>query len=124
MKIFDVSRLPRALSYSLKGLSEAFRNETACQQELILLFILAPMACVLDVSFDEKILLVSSLLFVLIVEILNTAIETVVNLVSPGQHPLAKYAKDLGSAAVFLSLALGALVWGGILGHRHLLEGR
>lgn len=120
MKLLDLTRISRAFIYSMEGLREAFRNETACQQELILLFIMTPVALLLDVGVIEKILLVSSLLFVLIVEILNTAIEAIVNLVSPDQHPLAKYAKDLGSAAVFLSLVLGGLVWVGILGHRYL----
>lgn len=120
MKILDLQRLKNAVFYSLNGLREAFNRETACQQELTLLFILTPVALFLDVSVVEKILLIISLLLVLIVEILNTAIETIVNLVSPDQHPLAKYAKDLGSAAVFLSLLLGFVVWAGILGHRYL----
>lgn len=120
MKVLNIQRLKNAFFFSMKGLQEAFHREAACQQELVMLFILTPVACILDVSFVEKILLISSLLLVLIVEILNTAIETVVNLVSPEQHPLAKYAKDLGSASVFLSLVLGSLVWAGILGNRYL----
>ncbi len=120
MKIFDPQRLGNAVIYSFKGLRAAFNNETACQQELILLFILTPVALFLDVSVIEKILLIISLLFVLLIEIVNTAIETIVNLVSPEKHPLAAYAKDLGSAAVFLSLLLGLIVWGGILGNRYL----
>ncbi len=120
MKILDISRFSRALAFSMDGLRTAFKNETACQQELIMLFVLSPVACFLPVSFIEKIMLISSLLVVLMVEILNTAIETVINLVSPAFNPLAKYAKDLGSAAVLLSLVLGTLVWGGILGHRYL----
>ncbi len=120
MKILDFQRLIRAFGYSMKGLKQAFHNETACQQELILLFVLTPVVFFLDISGLERIFLVVSLLFVLIVEILNTAIKTIVNLVSPELHPLARYAKDLGSAAVFLSLVLGLLVWAGILGNRYL----
>ena len=121
MKILDFQRLSHALTYSMSGLREAFNRETAFQQELILFLILTPIALILDVTVVEKILLITSLLLVLIVEILNTAIETIVNLVSPDQHPLAKYAKDLGSAAVLLSLLLGLVVWAGILGHRYLV---
>ncbi|MGB4057617.1 MAG: diacylglycerol kinase [Alphaproteobacteria bacterium] len=120
MKILDPQRLTRAFGHSMKGLQEAFQKETACQQELILLFVLTPIVFFLDVTVPEKVLLIASLLLVLIVEILNTAIETIVNLVSPAQHPLAKYAKDLGSAAVFLSLILGLLVWAALLGNRYL----
>lgn len=119
MKFLNLQRIWNAAGYSLMGLREAFYKEAACQQELILLFILTPVALVLDITAVEKILLIISLLLVLIVEILNTAIETVVNLVSPEKHPLAKYAKDLGSAAVFLSIALGVIVWGGILASRY-----
>lgn len=120
MSIFNYQRIGNAFYYSMKGLDKAFHKETACQQELILLFVLSPVACLLDVGIVEKILLITSLLFVLIIEILNTAVETIVNLVSPEKHPLAAYAKDLGSAAVFLSLLLGFIVWAGILGNRYL----
>lgn len=72
----------------------------------------------MGVTMVERILLIASLLFVLVVELLNTAVETLVNMVSPEYHPLAKYAKDLGSAAVFVSLILGGLVWCGILGQK------
>lgn len=120
MKILDVQRVSRALSHSVNGLKTAFKNETACQQELVLLFIMTPVVFMLDISGLERILLIASLLFVLIVEILNTAVETIINLVSPEHHPLAGYAKDLGSAAVLLSLILGILVWVGILGNRYL----
>lgn len=120
MKILNLKRIGHAFFYSLQGLRSAFRKEAACQQELVLLFILTPVACFLSITPVEKILLVSGLLLVLIVEILNTAIETVVNLVSPEKHPLAAYAKDLGSAAVFLSLLLCGIIWVGILGSHYL----
>lgn len=120
MKILDIGRFSRALRFSMEGLQEAFKKETACQQELIMLFVLSPVACFLDIGVVEKIMLVSSLLLILIIEIMNTAIETIANLVSPEHHPLAKYAKDLGSAAVLLSLVMEVIVWAGILGHRYL----
>lgn len=116
MKILDFKRIGNAFFYSMQGLRSAFKKETACQQELILLFILSPVAAFMPISVVEKILLISGLLIVLIVEILNTAVETVVNLVSPEKHPLAAYAKDLGSAAVFLSLLLCGMIWVSIIG--------
>lgn len=118
MKIFDFKRLGLACQYSVEGLQAAFRKETACQQELVLLFVLTPVVLFMDITVVEKILLIAGLLFVLIVELLNTAIEILVNMISPEYHLLAKYAKDLGSAAVFLSLLLGGVLWVGILGNK------
>lgn len=120
MKLFDLQRLTKAFGYSMKGLKEAFQNETAFQQELVLLLALTPVIFLFDISGLERILLIVSLLFVLIVEVLNTAIEAIVNLVSPEPNNLAGYAKDLGSAAVLLSVILGIFVWAGILGNRYL----
>lgn len=104
-------RLLNALRYSLEGLREAFRNEEAFRQESLLAIVLIPVALLLRVSPAGKALLVGSVLLVLVVELLNSAVEAAVDRVSLEAHHLAKRAKDLGSAAVLLSLANLAAVW-------------
>lgn len=111
-------RLYQALHYSLDGLCAATKNEAAFRQELVLL--LAGVIAVFMYSLTglERILLIGSLLLVLIVELLNSAIEAVVDRISDEIHPLSKRAKDYGSAAVLLALANAALWWGVIFwGH-------
>jgi diacylglycerol kinase (ATP) len=108
-------RLVNATHYSLDGLREAWRNEDAFRQELVLSLILAPFALWLDVALVEKILLVGALLLVLIVELLNTGIEAAVDRDSLEINPLGKRAKDLGSAAVMISLLLAGGTWVAIL---------
>lgn len=105
------SRLFAALRYSLQGLRAAFRHEAAFRQELLLVAILVPVAVWLGRTPLEVILLVGSLLFVLVVELLNSALETVADAVTIDDHPLIGRAKDLGSAAVLLALCLAVLVW-------------
>ena len=106
-----IRRIVSAARNSLAGLAAAVRHEDAFRQELILAAILLPVALFMNVTFLEKALLVGSVLLVLIVELLNSAIEATVDRVSLEVHPLAKRAKDLGSAAVMLSLVLAASVW-------------
>ncbi len=106
-----VARLLNALSYTLAGLRAAARHEDAFRQELGLAAVLIPVAILLPVSLIAKALLIGSIMFVLIVELLNSAVEATVDRISLELHPLAKRAKDMGSAAVFLSLANLALVW-------------
>lgn len=110
-----VIRLLKAAHYSCKGLSHAFRHEAAFRQEVLAAVVLIPLALWLDVTSVESVLLVMATLLVLIVEVLNTAIEAVVDRIGPDFHTLAGAAKDAGSAAVFLSLILWAFVWGSIL---------
>lgn len=110
-----LSRIVDATRYSKQGLLSAWRNEAAFRQEILLLFILLPILFWLDVSRTEKLLLIITLLIVLVVELLNSAIENVVDLVSPDYHELAGRAKDIGSAAVFISILLAAITWGFIL---------
>ena len=110
-------RLWNAFNYSASGLWEAFRNEAAFRQELLLAVILIPIALFSHRSGSEKALLVGSVMLVLIVELLNSAIENLTDRVSLEIHPLAKRAKDLGSAAVLLSLLALAMVWGLIFLH-------
>lgn len=105
------TRIKNAFSYSLAGLGSATQNEEAFRQELILAIILIPAALFIDVSAISKALMVASVLLVLIVELLNSAIEAAVDHTSLEQHPLAKRAKDIGSAAVLLSLFNVVAVW-------------
>jgi diacylglycerol kinase (ATP) len=105
------SRIIKATQYSFKELRAAFKYESAIRQELLLLLILTPIALLLDVSNVEKILLVASLVLVLIVELVNSAIEAVVDRIGTEHHELSGRAKDIGSAAVFVSLCLSAFVW-------------
>lgn len=100
----------KATGYSLQGLKWALQ-ETAFRHELILAIILLPLACWLGESKIEIILMVSSVLLILVVELLNSAIEAVVDRISTEHHPLAGRAKDMGSAAVFLTMIICALVW-------------
>lgn len=104
-------RLLYATRYSVAGLAEAVRHEAAFRQELLLAAVLVPLGLYLGQSGAARALLVGSVLFVLAVELLNSAIEATVDRISADEHPLAKRAKDLGSAAVMLSLAMLGAVW-------------
>ena len=104
-------RILNATRYSLDGLAAAARHEDAFRQELMLVAVLAPLGLWLGNTGVERALLVGSLLVVLIVELLNSAVEATVDRVSLDAHPLAKRAKDLGSAAVMLSLLLAGTTW-------------
>ena len=106
-----VERLWNALGYSLQGMASAFRHEDAFRQECLLAALLIPAALVIPVGGTEKALMIASVLFVLIVELLNSAVEAAVDRISLENHLLAKRAKDFGSAAVFLSLINVAVVW-------------
>src|SRR5687767_7448880 len=99
-----LKRLANALSYSLQGLRGAFAHEDAFRQELLMACLLIPAAFFLGETRIEKALLVASVLLVLIVELVNSALEATVDRISMERHTLAKRAKDIGSAAVFLSL--------------------
>jgi diacylglycerol kinase (ATP) len=104
-------RVWNALFYSCAGLAAAYRHESAFRQEVLLAAVFLPLALLLDVPLVSKALLIASIMLVLIVELLNSAIEAIVDRVSLDLHPLAKRAKDIGSAAVFLSLLTLAAVW-------------
>jgi diacylglycerol kinase (ATP) len=111
----DVGRVARAGSYSMKGLGAALRKEAAFRQEFVLFVLLAPLGFWLGADGVERSLLVGSLVLVLIVELLNSAVEAVVDRVSKERHKLSGRAKDMGSAAVLLALLLVFFVWGAIL---------
>ena len=105
-------RISNATLYSRDGLRDAWRHEAAFRQELLLVAVLLPLGLYLGDNGIERALLVGSLLLILIVELLNSAVEAVVDRVSAEHHDLSKRAKDLGSAAVMLALANAAVVWG------------
>ncbi|MCE9664577.1 diacylglycerol kinase [Halomonas sp. M5N1S17] len=104
--------LINSTGYSLKGLELAFRHEAAFRQELALCVILLPLAWWIGEGPVEWILLLGSCLLVLIVELLNSAIESVVDRIGTEHHELSGRAKDISSAAVMLSLLLAGLAWG------------
>ena len=108
-------RIFNAVRYSTEGFAAAWHHEDAFRQELILAAVMVPTALVLPVTLVERILLISVVFLVLICEILNTAIEVAIDRQSFEINPLAKRAKDLGSAAVMLSLILAGGVWASIL---------
>ena len=110
-----LTRLFNALGYSRDGLSAAWKNEAAFREEVLLAAITLPLAVVLGKNGVERALLIGSILLILIVEILNSAVEAVVDKASPEKHELAKRAKDMGSAAVLLSLITAAAIWASVL---------
>jgi len=113
-----LARLIDAVGYSLKGLRAALKHESAFRQEVALAVVLMPLAVWLGQSAVEHALLIGCLLLVLIVEILNSAIEAVVDRTGDEYHKLSGRAKDMGSAAVFLSLLNVFVIWGLIAYHR------
>ena len=111
-------RLVRATGYSMAGLATAYRGESAFRQEFWLAAVLLPLAFWIGQGWMEIALLQASVLLVLIVELLNSGIEAAIDRVSFEMHDLSKRAKDLASAAVFLSLVLCGGVWCAALWHR------
>jgi diacylglycerol kinase (ATP) len=105
------ARMRNALFYSLDGLSAAFRHEDAFRMEVLMALVLVPIAIHMPASGPGKALMVGSVLLVLIVELINSAIEAVTDRVSLEDHILAKRAKDMGSAAVMLALINVPVVW-------------
>ena len=106
-----LKRLWNACHYSIAGLAAAYRHEDAFRQEALLATVLIPLALFLPVSGIGRALMVASILLVIIVELLNSAIEATVDRISLDDHQLAKRAKDIGSAAVLISLLNVAAVW-------------
>lgn len=113
----SIGRLAKATRYSVQGLGSTFRSEQAFRQELYLAAILAPAALWLGHNGVERALLVGALFLVLIVELLNTAIEAVVDRFGNELHELCGWAKDAGSAAVMLSLINVVVIWVLVLLH-------
>jgi diacylglycerol kinase (ATP) len=110
-----LTRLINALGYSRDGLASAWKHEAAFREEVLLAVVAIPLGLWLGQGGIEKALLVGSILLILIVELLNSAVEAVVDRVSGEHHELSKRAKDIGSAAVLITLLLAAAVWALIL---------
>jgi diacylglycerol kinase (ATP) len=108
-------RLINAFGYSMHGFRDAYEHEHAFRQEVMLAAVLLPLAFLLEGSGLGRALMVGSVLLVMLVELLNSAIEATVDRISLDTHVLAKRAKDIGSAAVMLSLINLAAVWGLVL---------
>ena len=106
-----LTRLINALGYSRDGLRAAWQNEAAFREEILLAAITIPLALVLAKTGVDRALMIGSIILILIVEILNSAVEAVVDKASPEKNELAKRAKDMDSAAVLLSLLNAVVVW-------------
>ena len=104
-------RIVYATRYSLEGMKAAFATEPAFRQEILITCISIPLALVMPISFVFKAFLIGSTLVILITELLNTAIESIGNIVTQEFHPLVKRAKDMGSAAVMLSVINLSVAW-------------
>lgn len=104
-------RLVNALGYSYAGVRHAVRNEAAIRQELFALAVLVPLSALLPVGDIEHLILVLSMMFVVLVEFLNSSIEAAVDRISLERHPLAGQAKDMGSAAVGIAVLMSGLCW-------------
>jgi diacylglycerol kinase (ATP) len=113
--IGGLRRVWNAMFYSFRGFAGAFRNEAAFRQELGLVVVLAPIAIWLGTTGVERALLIGSLLLVLMVELLNSGIEAVVDRIGTERHQLSGLAKDIGSAAVFVALMNVLIIWGLVL---------
>lgn len=114
-KRHGIARLIAAARYSYAGLRSAFASEEAFRMEVFGLIILTPLALYFGQTPVERVLLIGSVMVLLIVELLNTAVEAVVDRIGSEYHELSRQAKDIGSAAVFIGMVLVALVWGLIL---------
>lgn len=106
-----LKRIIKATGYSAKGLRAAFKHEAAIRQELVMLAIAIALVCVFDLSVIERILMLGVVVLVLIVELINSAIEAVVDRVGVEHHELSGRAKDIGSAAVMVALAFAGFTW-------------
>ena len=106
-----IKRILNATSYSIAGFKAAFSNEEAFRQIVWINIILIPISFFVDVSRVEQALMIGVCLLAIIIELLNSAIEAVVDRISLDQHPLSKNAKDMGSAAQFVGLSIIVVVW-------------
>lgn len=106
-----LQRITLAFLNSARAFRWLYQNESAFKQECILVLIALPVACFLDISRAERVILILSVVFILFTEVINTAIEAVVDRVGLEIHPLSGLAKDLGSAAVLISLLMASSVW-------------
>lgn len=113
-----LQRIFAAFFYSIDGFKSAWKNEHAFRQELVLVILGALAALLLPVSSFEKLMMIAVLILILVVELINSAIEAVVDRVSLERHVLSKNAKDFGSAAVLLTLLIAVATWSVVLFNR------
>jgi len=106
-----IKRLANAFTYSVAGTLAAFKHEDAFRQEVILSIVLIPLAIYLGQTAIEQALMITSILLIIIVELLNSSVEATVDRISVKRHKLSKRAKDIGSAAVFFSLVNATVIW-------------
>lgn len=106
-----IKRVMNATRYSMQGLKAAFKHESAFREEVVLAAIMIPLAFWLDVTQVERILLIAVVVLVMLTELVNSAIEAVVDRIGSERHELSGRAKDIGSAAVFLALLLAGYTW-------------
>lgn len=107
-----INKLISSIKHSTDGLREAYKLEPSFKFEVIIAFILVPLAFYIGKSFCDKVLLSGSIIFVMIIELLNSALEKTIDELGQNRRtPLFKYAKDCGSAAVMLSIILGVMFW-------------
>lgn len=110
-----ITRIFKAFGYSARGFSACFRHEAAFRQEIAVSLVVVPLGVWLGQTGVERALLVGSWLLVLIVELLNSAIEAVVDRIGPESHELSGRAKDIGSATVLLAILMATVTWGLVL---------
>ena len=113
-----IGHIINAFRYTFAGLKAAWKNELAFRGEVVVVIIMAPLGIWLGRTAVEQALLVASILMILLTELLNSALEAVVDRIGPERHELSKRAKDMGSAAVFVSLVIVLLVWGAVAWER------
>lgn len=113
-----INRILWATKYSFNGIVSAWKNEAAFRQELSLMALMLPMAFWLGESAEQRALLIGSCIIVIIVELLNSAIEAAIDRIGPERHELSGQAKDMASAAVFFALCLVVTTWGMIAWER------
>lgn len=117
MKATDtgIKRILKAFVYSRDGFVSAFKSEAALRQDLAVFAIFSIVAMCLNLVLWQKAVLISSLLFIVIMELVNTAVEVVIDRISPEYHELSKKAKDIGSLLVLLAFVNAVILWGAFL---------
>lgn len=113
-------RVYKASIYSMQGIKAAWKHEAAFRQEVILMLLLTPAAFIVGAGLTQQLLLLALAWLIVIVEILNSAVEAVVDRFGGEMHTLSGRAKDMGSAAVFITLVLNGVVWGAVIGQNWL----
>ena len=103
--------IKNAFIYTFAGLKAAWKNELAFRGEIVVAIVMVPLALWLGHTAVERALLIASILLILVTELVNSALEAVVDRIGPERHELSKRAKDMGSAAAFISMVAAALVW-------------